>query len=46
MNYEVKKLPGSTLEVTVTVEASAVAAEQEKVVNKLENFYIDLWFGL
>ena len=35
MNYEVKKLPGSTLEVTVTIEASAVAAEQEKVVNKL-----------
>ena len=35
MNYEIKKLPGSTLEATVTVEASAVAAEQEKVVNKL-----------
>lgn len=35
MNYEIKKLPGSTLEATVTVEASAVAAEQEKVINKL-----------
>ena len=35
MKYEVKKLPGSTLEVTVRIEANVVAEEQEKVVNKL-----------
>ena len=35
MNYEVKKLPGSIIEVTAKVEAKDVASEQEKVVNKL-----------
>lgn len=35
MNYEVKKLPGSTYEVRATYDSAELAAAQEKVVNKL-----------